>query len=129
MRADEERFASVRPPRGDILIRLLAGFLEEIELVGQPIRQFAFDVNEPGIDIRANDHTVRAHAFPPVCLLLRTRPIILGYTAHWQRLGWQLLMCGHHARCDGPEIRRLWTRFPTRSGRASPSPNSACCAR
>ena len=59
MRADEERLASEGPPRGDIFVRLLAGLLEEVEFLGQPVRQFAFDVDEPGIDIGSDDPMLR----------------------------------------------------------------------
>jgi hypothetical protein len=83
MRADEEDLPSEGPSHGDVLIGLLAGFLEELQLPGHPIRQFACDVDELGINICANDHGRRAHAFPPVCLSLRTSPNILRYTARW----------------------------------------------
>jgi hypothetical protein len=55
MRAYEERLASEGRSCGDVLIRLLAGLLQEIELLRQPIRQFACDVDEPGIDVGSHN--------------------------------------------------------------------------
>ena len=71
MGADEERLPGERPARGDILIRLLAGFLEEVELLRQSVGQFAFDVDEPGIDVGSDDGI--AHHYVPPCLAVALR--------------------------------------------------------
>src|SRR6478736_3586358 len=68
MRANEERLPSERPPRGAILVRLLAGLCEEVELLRQPVWQFAFDVDEPRVDVGSYDPMLRhlRRSFPMV---------------------------------------------------------------
>ncbi len=61
MRADEERLAREGPARCDVLLGFLAGFLQGVEFVGEAIWELAFDVDEPRVDVRANN-LIACHA-------------------------------------------------------------------
>jgi hypothetical protein len=68
MRKDKDRPTCEGPTGRDALIHFLAGSFEEVEFLCQPIGKFAFDVDEPGIDIASYDPILRHRrcSFPMV---------------------------------------------------------------